>query len=163
MDDETRDLYNRFGENTLDFDPRKDELKLLSTIGFVYIQWFVVVYILTIPELTRASRTWIIFACIGMIVIEVMLSLTDTKLPDYTPFNLTEYELISLLHGIFPGIISSLLAIAAYFYIDIDRQCSILLTYIAAQQKVIRIAYLICCYVCNMSTINIYHRLLTRC
>ena len=143
MDDETRDLYNRFGENSLDFDPRKDELKLLSNIGFVYIQWFVVVYILTIPELTRASRTWIIFVCIGMIVTEVMLCLTDTKLPDYAPFNLTEHELISLLHAIFPGIISSLLAIAAYFYIDIDRQCSILLTYIAAQQKVGRLRKLI--------------------
>ena len=136
MDDQLRDLYNRFGENHLDFDPRKDELKLLSNIGFSYIKWFIIIYILTIPPLTRASRTWIIFVCIGMIISEVMLSLTETKLPDYMPFNITEYELIEIIHSVFPGIVATLLTIAAYFYIDVDRQCSFILSFVASQHKV---------------------------
>jgi DnaJ-class molecular chaperone len=42
MDEQQRDLYNRFGDSNLKFDPRQDELKLLSGIAAVYIFWLVI-------------------------------------------------------------------------------------------------------------------------
>jgi hypothetical protein len=136
MDDSLRDIYNRFGSESLDFDPRKDELKLLSNISFSYIYWFVLIYILTISQSARASRTWDIFLCIGVMITEVTLCLTDTSLPTWVPFNLTEYELVKWLHALLPGVISALRAIAEYSYADVDQQCGALLESILEQQKV---------------------------
>lgn len=49
MDEAQRDLYNRFGPSNLAFDPRKDEMKLISDISVSYVFWAVVAYLLTIP------------------------------------------------------------------------------------------------------------------
>eukprot|EP01036_Dinobryon_divergens_P032264 gene32264-41815_t len=42
MDETQRDIYNRFGERDLTFDPRKDEIKLICDIGVTYVFWVVV-------------------------------------------------------------------------------------------------------------------------
>ncbi len=65
MEDQERDAYNRFGVDGVAFDPRKDELKLLSNIAYKYVAWFVLLYALTLPPAARSSRTWDIFLGIG--------------------------------------------------------------------------------------------------
>ena len=42
MDEGKRDIYNRFGEEFLQFDPRQDDLKLLSSVAATYVYWGVV-------------------------------------------------------------------------------------------------------------------------
>lgn len=60
MDESTRDMYSRFGAmESYEFDPRKDELKLLSDIAMNYLFWMVVVYVMTLPVSSRSCRTWI--------------------------------------------------------------------------------------------------------
>lgn len=137
MDETLRDVYNRFGENALaDLDPRKDELKLLSDLAFTYIIWFIVIYILTLDPSARAARTWGIFAVIGMVATEVTFCLTETNLPKDVPFNLTEFEVIEWMHLLFPGILLLMQAVSQYTYVDIDRQCSLILCSVVEQQKV---------------------------
>lgn len=135
MDEQQKDLYDRFGPEKLNFDPRKDELKLLSDIAFRYVYWFVLVYVITIPETSRASRTWDIFVCIGMMIAEVTLCLTESKLPTQVPLNLTEFEMIELLHALCPTLIALLSVAAEYVFVDVDKQCAILLSFLAQQQR----------------------------
>jgi hypothetical protein len=103
MDEGTRDIYNRFGPVDLNFDPRKDEIKLIADIAVVYLTWAVLGYLMTIPAGAKASRTWLLILGVAMLAVEVAFKLTETTLPEWAPESLTEYELIWFLHTAFPG------------------------------------------------------------
>eukprot|EP00981_Chlorochromonas_danica_P008832 scaffold2312_cov165-Ochromonas_danica.AAC.72 len=121
MDESSRDIYNRFGTASLKFDPRKDELKLISEVGLSYLVWGLLAYIMTLPVACRAAKTWIIIAGIAVLSVEVCFSLTETAMPEWMrPSTLTEFELLQLLHSAFPFIIASLSALAMSLYVDID-------------------------------------------
>ena len=80
-------------QDSLSFDPRLDELKLLSNIGVVYLFWFVASFIFTIPKPTKAARTWIAIIGIGALVLEICLCVTESSLPTWMPSTMTEHEL----------------------------------------------------------------------
>lgn len=136
MDESQRDIYNRFGEDAITFDPRQDELKFLGSVAVVYVYWGVMAYIMTLPLGARASRTWIIIVIIAMLAIEVGLCLTESTLPSWLPEHLTEFELIGYMHGVFPGILACLRCISEYLYIDVDQVSVSVLQGIAENQKV---------------------------
>jgi len=121
MDESKRDIYNRFGPTSLSFDPRQDELKLLSGVGVAYLFWIVTAYISTMPIAARASRTWVAIVGIVILVIEVALCLTESTIPSWMPKYMTEAELVLLLHTIFPAFIVGLRCLAESLYVDIDQ------------------------------------------
>mmetsp|Transcript_5143 Transcript_5143/g.5278 ORF Transcript_5143/g.5278 Transcript_5143/m.5278 type:complete len:332 (+) Transcript_5143:143-1138(+) len=135
MDESQRDIYNRFGSESLAFDPRLDELKLLSSLGAVYLFWIVSTYIFTIPIAARASRTWIAVFGIGLLVLEISLCLTESSLPEWMPATLTEQELMRRLHSAFPAIIAALATLATSMYVDIDKTSIAVLEELAQHQK----------------------------
>jgi curved DNA-binding protein CbpA len=121
MDEQQRDLYNRFGDSNLKFDPRQDELKLLSGIAAVYIFWLVISYIFTLPIGAKSSRIWVSIVGITMLIVEVSLCLTESSLPNWMPKTLTEFELIRYMHCLFPAILAGLRCLSEYLYVDIDQ------------------------------------------
>ena len=135
MDETQRDVYNRFGREALAFDPRLDELKLLSGIGVVYLFWFVTTFIFTAPKGARAARTWIAIAGIGALVMEVTLCLTDTALPTWLPTTMTEQELIRRVHSVIPAVVAGFTALSLSLYVDMDKTCLAALAELAAHQK----------------------------
>eukprot|EP01041_Mallomonas_annulata_P009885 gene9885-20570_t len=124
MDETKRDIYNRFGPEALQFDPRSDELKLLISLGIMYVYWGVIMYVATLPKAARACRTWVLLVLVAMLLGEVFLCLTETVLPKWMPSTLTEHEFAAILHALFPGILMVLRCISEYLYIDIDK-CSV--------------------------------------
>ena len=142
MDESQRDIYNRFGLESLAFDPRLDELKLLSGLAAVYLFWVVSTYILTIPIASRASRTWIAIVGIAMLFLEISLCLTESTLPSWMPATLTEQELMRHVHSAFPAIIVALASVATYMYVDIDKISIAVLNQLTAHQKVINLMIL---------------------
>jgi len=139
MDDSQREIYNRFGEIDFSFDPRKDEMKLITEIGISYVFWIVIGYIMTLPIGARSSRTWIGIVGIFLLSVEVFMTLTETSIPTWMiPTTLTEYELIFLLHSIFPSLIAFLRLLSEYLYVDMDRTSIMVLEDFTAQQKAIK-------------------------
>lgn len=140
MDENERIVYNKFGGESGDFDPRKDEMKLISDIGVVYVFWLLMSYIMTLPMAARASRTWITIVCIVMIAIEVTLGLTETDLPAWPIFNKynTEYELLYLMHSFFPVVIAGLRCLSEFLYVDVDATSILVLKDIANQQTILK-------------------------
>ena len=136
MDEGKRDIYNRFGEEFLQFDPRQDDLKLLSSVAATYVYWGVVSYIVTIPKSCKMSTNWILIVLIAMLVLEVSLCLTETNIPDFFPTYFTEFELVLALHCAFPFILCTLRVLAEYMYLDIDGSTVDALTEVAKHQKV---------------------------
>jgi hypothetical protein len=136
MDEGQRDVYNRFGLDSLAFDPRLDELKLLSSLAAVYLFWLVSTYIVTIPIGSRAARTWVAIFGIGVLILEISLCLTESSLPSWTPATLTEQELMRNIHSIFPFIIIAFANLATYLYVDIDKTSIAVLKQLSQHQKV---------------------------
>jgi hypothetical protein len=136
MDESQRDIYNRFGLESLAFDPRLDELKLLSTLSALYLYWLVATYIITIPIAGKASRTWIAIFGIGVVILEISLCLTESSLPSWTPSTLTEHELVGHIHSIFPAVIIAFANLATSLYVDIDKTSIGVLKELTQQQKV---------------------------
>jgi hypothetical protein len=123
MDEQQRDIYNRFGEGDLSFDPRMDELKLIGSTGAVYLFWVVCVYFVTMPKSSNVSRTWISIAGIAMLVVEVSLRLTESTVPavPFLPATLTENVLIVFLHSIFPAVVLALRCVAEAYFVDVQQ------------------------------------------
>ncbi|RYH08378.1 hypothetical protein EON65_40930 [archaeon] len=121
MDEQLRDIYNRFGPNALDFDPRKDEMKLISDIAIQYVFWGVLSFIFTLHSSAKASRVWLAIVMIVILSAEVCFCLTGTSLPVWMlPNTLTEHELIFYLHSAYPAILAFLAALSMFLYVDID-------------------------------------------
>jgi len=135
MEESKRDLYNRFGEENIDFDPRQDEIKLLSSVAVNYIFWGVISYIATIPTTGRAARIWISVIVIMVFAIEVFLCLTETTLPKALPPYLTEHEFILYLHSGLPAVIALLRLLADYLFVDVEKLTIDGLLEISKQQK----------------------------
>lgn len=121
MDESQRDCYNRFGEDALAFDPRKDEMKLISDVMVNYVFWIVATYIMTLPVGSRACRTWITIFGILVLSVEVCFCLTETAMPEWMPKALTEFELVYYLHSAFPLVIVCLRCLSEFLYIDVDQ------------------------------------------
>lgn len=135
MDEGQRDVYNRFGENFLEFDPRNDELKLLSDIAVVYIGWGVLSYIFTLSPGAKSCRTWIAIVAMIMLFMEVTFRLTETTLPSFLPAHMTENEVISYFHLLFPAIVAALRCFSEAYYVDLDLASIEILKRIAETHK----------------------------
>ena len=137
MDEEQRDIYNRFGgERNTDFDPRKDEMKLISDISVKYLFWMVTAYVMTQPAGARASRTWIAIIGVAILAVEAAFSLTETELPAWAPEQLTEHEVVVSLHCLFPLLVALLRCLAESLYVDVDQTAIAVLKELYLQQKV---------------------------
>ena len=146
MDETTRDIYNRFGDQYLDFDPRQDDLKLLSSVAATYLYWGILCYVTTMPKSCKLCSTWIMVVLIAMLVLEVFLCLTETNIPKFFPKYMTEYEFLLLLHCTFPFLMSVFRILAEYFFLDLD-QCTInAFNELSKHQKVCTICILYCLF-----------------
>jgi hypothetical protein len=137
MDEQQRDIYNRFGEGSVAFDPRQDELKLIGSMAAVYLFWIIVSYLMTMPKAARACRTWLAIIGIAMLVLEVMLCLTESTIPSFFPGSMTEHELIVECHNFMPVLIVVFRSLAEYCYVDMDVTTMDVLTAIIRQYEAI--------------------------
>jgi hypothetical protein len=135
MDESPRDIYNRFGEDDLAFDPRHDELKLLSSMTTSYIWWIVATFIFTAPAGAKVCRTWMAIIGIIMLITEVTLTVTESSLPKWMGKTLTENELITAMHTFYPIILAALRSVAEWLYVDVDKTTLTVIKLITDQQR----------------------------
>lgn len=138
MDESTRDIYNRFGEENIKFDPRKDELKLMSDLAVHYLAWGMLAFVYTMPAASHAARIWLTILSIAILVVEVSLTLTQSSLPDYAskafPY-LTERSLVNALHAAYPLFMALLRCVSESLYVDVDKTSLACLSEISAHHK----------------------------
>jgi hypothetical protein len=105
---------------------------LLSTYSF----WLAIILFSTIHRGSQGCRTWIIFAGIVLMVVEICLKLTETNIPEWFPRNVTEYELVFYLHSQFPVFICLLRVWAESSFIDLNTVTTKVLLEVIQHQKV---------------------------
>lgn len=153
MDEEKREIYNRFGSEHLKFDPRKDELKMLTDVGTGYLFWAIFAYFVTAAKSTRSSRSWITILGIIMLIVELCFCISEeiTVPAQIAPSTLTEYESIFYMHSLFPVAIVMLSTLARALYVDVDGTSVQVLSGVIEHQKV-HIIYTLfyhCLYFCD--------------
>lgn len=153
MDEEHRDMYNRFGSERFDFDPRKDELKLISDVAVMYLFLGITAYVMTLPVGARTSRTWLTVLGIAMLAVEVTFKLTNATIPAWMPESLTEHQLVFYLHSFFPLLVAVLRIVAESLYVDADQTSLAVLKEVLLQQKVSHYAHFYWLSLCSMLTL----------
>lgn len=136
IDETQRDIYNRFGPKNLEFDPRKDEIKLMIDIATGFFFWGLFSYLITIPVGWRGARSWVAILALILLGAEITFAMSGVEIPSFIYPSLTEFELLYYLHSVFP-IVTMLLGVTAqYFYVDVDRTSIEVLNNVISHQKV---------------------------
>jgi len=141
IDMELRDVYNKFGDDGIRTNKRFDETRFFLELGIYYLTWAVLCFVLTLSKKGNGdARQWIYTGMIFMLIMEVYLMTStspdgSSSLPTWLFPQNTEYELIWLLHTLFPAFMNGCRSLGAYLYIDLDEKTRQLLLALQEQNK----------------------------
>jgi len=136
MDMELREVYNKFGADGIKSNKRYDETQLLIEVGVYYLTWGVMSYVLTLGKKSGDARQWIFTGLIVMLVVEIaVMTSQGNPLPASIFPQTTEYEVVWLLHSLFPAFLNGCRSMGSYLYVDLDEQTRQLLLALQEQNK----------------------------
>jgi len=136
MDMEYREVYNKFGKEGIKSNKRFDETQFLLELAVFYVTWGMMAFMLTLGKKNGEARNWTFTGMVVMLVIEVtMMTSTTNPIPTWIFPNLTEHEVIWLLHNLFPAFMNGCRSLGSYLYVDLDAQTRHLLLALQDQNK----------------------------
>jgi hypothetical protein len=136
MDMELREVYNKFGREGVKSNKRFDETRFLLEVAIFYVSYGMVAFMLTLGKKSGEARNWTFTGMLGMLVIEVaLMTSTSNPLPEWLFPTMTEYEVIWLLHSIFPAFMNGCRSLGSYLFVDLDAQTRQLLLALQEQNK----------------------------
>lgn len=136
MDMERREVYNKFGEDGVNTDKRFDESQFFMELAVFYITWGMLAYVLTLGKKCGDARQWTFTGLIVMLVVEIAVMTNQSNpLPSSIFPTWTEYEVVWLLHSLFPAFMNGCRSLGSYLYVDVDTQTRNLLLTLQEQNK----------------------------
>lgn len=136
MDMEFREVYNKFGDAGIKANKRFDETQFLIEVGVYYLTWGVMAYVLTLGKRSGDARQWVFTGLIVMLVVEMAVMMSQgNPLPSSIFPQTTEYELVWLLHALFPAFMNGCRSMGSYLFVDLDAQTRQLLLALQEQNK----------------------------
>jgi len=136
MDMEFREVYNKFGKEGIESNKRYDEIQLLIEVALFYVTWGLMAFMLTLGKRNAEARNWTFTGLIVMLVLEITIMTTQgNPFPSWLFPTWTEYEVIWLLHSLFPAFMNGCRSLGAYLYVDLDAQTRQLLLALQEQGK----------------------------
>jgi len=136
MDMEFREVYNKFGAEGIASNKRFDESQFFMELGIFYLTWGMMAYVLTLGKKSGDARQWTFTGLIIMLVIEIsIMTAQSNPLPSSLFPTWTEYEVVWLLHTLFPAFMNGCRSLGSYLYVDLDKQTRQLLLALQEQNK----------------------------
>jgi len=136
MDMELRDVYNKFGQEGIQSNKRYSESQFFMELGVFYVTWGMLAYVLTLGKSNGDARQWTFTGMIVMLVAEItIMTSTTNPLPTSMFPTWTEYEVVWLLHSLFPAFMNGCRSLGSYLYVDLDKQTRQLLLALQEQNK----------------------------
>lgn len=135
MDLELREVYNKFGKEGIQANKRYNETQFLMEVAIFYVTWGLMAFMLTIGKKSGDARNWTFTGMVAMLVVEVALISSPNPLPTWFLPQSTEYEVVWLLHSLFPAFMNGCRSLGAYLYVDLDAQARQLLVALQEQGK----------------------------
>lgn len=135
MDPHLRDLYSKFGPPGLA--AKNDTQELLASLGFFYVVWLAVAYLLTRKKQVGAAQTWTFTGLLALGIFEYQTSiLAFDFLQDALP-TLAMFEKVELLHRLYPVYLLGARLVAALIYEDIDTYNAMVLQRLHAKSDML--------------------------
>lgn len=136
MDMELREVYNKFGADGIKQNKRFDETQFLLETAIYYVSYGMMAFMLTLGKRSGDARNWVFTGLIAMLVIEIAIMTSQTNpLPAWLFPQMTEHEVIWLLHSLFPAFMNGCRSLGAYLFVDFDAQTRQLLLALQEQNK----------------------------
>lgn len=141
MDMELRDVYNKFGKEGINSSKRYSEQQFLLECGIYYVSMGMLVFFLTMGRKSNGdSRNWCFTGLIAMLVLEVAMMTQDSSKSSSSTLTtllptVTEYEIIWILHSLYPAFMNGCRTLGAYLYVDVEAQGRQLLLALSEQNK----------------------------
>ncbi len=136
MDMEFREVYNKFGQDGIKSNKRFDESTFFMELGIFYLTWGMMTYVLTLGKKSGDARQWTFTGLIIMLVIEISIMTSQSNpIPTSLFPTWTEYEVVWLLHTLFPAFMNGCRSLGSYLYVDLEKQTRQLLLALQEQNK----------------------------
>lgn len=136
MDMELRDVYDKFGKEGIANNKRYDETQFLLELGIFYVSYGMMVFLLTMGKKSGEARNWTFTGLLVMLVIEVtVITSLKNPIPPWLAPQMTQHEIVWLLHSLFPAFMNGCRSLGAYLYVDLDGQTRKLLLALQEQNK----------------------------
>jgi len=136
MDMEFREVYNKFGKEGIKQNKRYDETQFLLEVAIFYVSYGMMAFMLTLGKKSGEARNWTFTGLLAMLVVEVAIMTSQSNpLPSYLFPQMTEHEVVWLLHSLFPAFMNGCRSLGAYLYVDLDAQTRQLLLALQEQNK----------------------------
>lgn len=136
MDMELHEVYNKFGKEGVDSNKRYNENQFLLETAIFYVTWGMMAFMLTLGKKSGDARNWTFTGLVVMLVLEITLMTSQTNpLPTWLFPRSTEYEVVWLLHTLFPAFMNGCRSLGAYLYVDLEAQTRQLLFALQEQGK----------------------------
>ena len=125
-DTQKRDLYDKFGKPGLDFDG-SDTSKLFTGLGFFYVMWLALAYLLTRRKTYGRAQTWSFTGLMALAIFEYQACIAGLDfLQDALP-QLAMFEKVELLHRVYPVYLLGARMVAWLLYEDLDAHAFVML------------------------------------
>jgi hypothetical protein len=136
MDQELREVYNKFGKEGIRQNKRFSETQFLMEVAIFYVSYGVLAFMLTMGKKSGEARNWTFTALLAMLVLEVAIMTSQSNpLPEWLFPQFTEYEVAMLLHSLFPAFMNGCRSLGAFLFVDLDAQTRQLLLALQEQNK----------------------------
>ena len=136
MDMEFREVYNKFGAAGIKANKRFDENQFLLEVAIYYVSYGMMAFILTMGKRSGEARNWVLTGLMSMLVIEVFVMTSQTNpIPAWLAPRLTEYDVVWLLHTLFPAFMNGCRSLGSYLFVDIEGQTRLFLLALSEQNK----------------------------
>lgn len=136
MDMEFREVYNKFGADGINSNKRYDETQFFIELAVFYVTWGIMAYVLTLGKKSSLSRQWTFTGLIVMLVLEIsIMTSRGNPFPSWFFPQNSEYEVVWLMHTLFPALMNGCRSIGGYLYVDLEAQTRQLLLALQEQNK----------------------------
>lgn len=127
-DSQLRDLYDKFGAPGLQH--KDDTTQLVAGLGFFYVVWLALAYLLTQRKSTSRAQTWGFSGLLALAVFEYQARILSFDfLQDALP-DLTMFEKIELLHRLYPVYLLGGRMVAWLLFEDVDAHNFVMLQHL---------------------------------
>jgi len=123
-----RDLYNKFGKPGIE--AKDDTTNLLAGLGFFYVVWLALAYLLTQRKSVGRAQTWSFTGLLALAIFEYQACILSFDFLQEALPNLVMFEKIELLHRLYPIYLLSSRMIAWMLYEDVDAHNFVMLQHL---------------------------------
>jgi hypothetical protein len=127
-DSQLRDMYDKFGKPGIEY--KDDTTNLLAGLGFFYVMWLCLAFLLTRRRTVNRAQTWSFTGLLALAIFEYQACILSFDfLQDALP-QLAMFEKIELLHRIYPAYLLASRMIAWLFFEDVDAHNFVMLQHL---------------------------------